>query len=245
MRKRMIKSFLLISSLFLCLLFFQGCTGLIVSEGKTPYKTQERETVMAKTPYDIKQEVLPAKMELISSIPQGEYKKLKLGGNPVGSVSKNTVKKLQDEARASNAVIFVNREKMAIETMGGNGKWYRGWVEPQTVFLAKASYDPANGTTEYDLYKLGICWNPVRNVKVRQWPTILKVTERYRDTTVVEQRYRDTDYTPALWAGLGGLAVGGVIGWILHPAAGAQIIRSVSCATGNCAPGIPMPRPLP
>ncbi|HRY52719.1 MAG TPA: hypothetical protein P5089_02600 [Candidatus Portnoybacteria bacterium] len=234
------KEYLLLNVIFLCLLFFQGCTGLIVSRADAPEEIimREAKTVKATEPYEVDQKLLPARMDLISSIPQGEYKKLKLGGNPVGPVSKNTVKKLQDEARESKSVIFINREKMIIETQGGNGKWYRGWVEPETVFLAKANYDASTGITEYELYKLGICWNPVRNVKVRQLPVILKITERYRDTTkqIIEQRYRDTDYTPALWAGLGGLAVGGVLGWILHPAATTTVITKTLGCIGGPAP---------
>jgi hypothetical protein len=231
-----------------CAFAFQGfgCTGLIVKKAEKPESVVESPPVVTKAdkPYEVKQEVLPERMELVSEFPPGIYKKLKLGGRPVSPVDKNSVKKLEDEARKTGKTIFVSQVPIVLETMGGNKKWYRGIVEPGHVFLTEMTFDPKTGIKEYQLTKLGICNNPVRGAKVRVMPTTQKIVERYRDTitTKVVERYRDVDYTPAIWTGLAGI----LLGYFIHPAAGTRtLVSGGPCVGGACAPGVPLPRPGP
>jgi len=235
-----------------CALIVQcGCTGIIVRDQGTqratvPYEKYETvapppQEVRATEPYERNEEFFPEKSELISDIPPGTYKKLKLGGLPNSPVKNNTVQKLQNAARRTGQTIFVNSERLVIDTQGGNGKWYRGWVEPGTIFLAELQTSP-RGIKEYKLTKVGLCWNPVRGVRIRFIPAVLKITERYRDTTTIYgattvERYRDVntlvDYTPAVWAGLIGLVVGGIIGWLIHPVGTTTTVVSAVCPPGS------------
>jgi hypothetical protein len=195
-----------------CALILQGCTGVIVKK--------------AEKPTEVTQKVIPPRMVLETSIPAGEYRDLKWGGRPVKAVDKNTVKWLQEEATETGKTIFVNRTPLLIETMGGDKKWYRGFAPRNTIFLADRQDDPQTGIEEYRLTKLGICRNPVRG-------TTIKIIPR---TVVVTEKYRDIDYTPAIWTGLGGLVLGGVIGWLIHPSAPTTTILG---GAPGCPPGMP------
>jgi len=240
----------ILSFLLVCVLILQGsgCTGLIVSRAKTPEEViryqdsvqRTQEESKATVPYEVKEELVPEKVELVSEIPEGTYPKLKLGVVPVSPVEKNTVAKLQEEAKKTGQTIFVNKDRLVIETQGGNGKWYKGWVEPGTIFLTEFSEDSKTGIKEYKPVRIALCWNPVRGVKIKVYPRTLKVTERYRDTVTITQtekvieRYRDIDYTPAIWAGVGGLVVGGVVGYLIHPH---HTVRAVATAIASTSTG--------
>jgi len=213
-----------------------GCTGIIVKKAEKPYRVEE---VRAEKPYEVKEELIPQKIELISDFAPGTYPKLKLGSAPVSPLKKNTVAKLEEEAKRTGRVIFVNTIPLVLETMSRSKKWYRGIVDPGHIFLAEKSLDPKTGVEEYTLSKLGICNNPVRGVKVKISPAMKIVREKYRDTVV--ERYRDVDYTPAIWAGLAGVAVG----YLIHPAVGTRYVSAGSCASGSCGAGVPAPRPGP
>jgi len=196
-------------------IFQGGCEGLIVEQAgiqraQTPYKIEKAK------PSEVKEEFVPEKTEIISEIPDGTYPMLKLGNRPVSPVSKNTVAKLQDEARQTGQIIVTNKEKMVIETQGGDGIWYRGWVEPGIIFLAELKQqNPETEAKEYKLVRIGLCRNPVRGVEIRVFPAKTTIT------TAVTERYQDVktkiDYTPALWTGLAGLLIGGIIVGLIRP----------------------------
>lgn len=200
--------------LLVCALLFQGCAGLVVRRATEPSERHE--------------EIVAGRVEIISSIPAGNYKHLRMGSRPVSHVAKNTVKWLQEELRRTGQTIFINSEPLVIQTLGGNGKWYTGWVEPGTIFLAEREGTAAetNGVMTFRLVKAGICRNPVRGVSVRVIPATLRIVERYRDT----------DYTPAIWAGLGGLAVGVGAGYLLFHHAASAAIGTI------CPGGMPVAR---
>jgi len=199
-----------------CALAFQGfgCTGLIVQRGKTPYETTPISVTKAEKPSSVDEKFVGEKVEIISDIPAGNYPKLKLGGTRTKKeMASNTVRKLQEEARRMNQILFVSHQPMVIETQGRNGRWYTGWTEPETVFIAeKTLYQ--NGIADYRLVRVGECWNPARHVTIRITPAMLIRTERYQDTALYAERYRDIDYTPAIWA----FIAGGVLGYFIAPA---------------------------
>lgn len=250
--------------LFLCahLIVAGGCagglgrpfTGLIVQDQgteitKTPYETTPPTIIKeerATQPYDVKEELLPERWEIVSDIPATSADKhLKLGTNPVSPVNENTVAKLQKELAKMGIKggIYINKEPLLLETQSRSGQWFRGWIGPGYIFLTEEIPTLAEHgkphTKEFRLIRIAYCWNPMRGVTVRMTPAALRVTERYRDTVTVAttERYRDIntkiDYTPAIWA----FALGAAVGWFVHPAAGsaAHLVR-------KCLPGQPAPR---
>ncbi len=234
--------------LLVCAFAFQGfgCTGLIVQKGNPVVTTSPAVVKKADKPYEVKQDMMPEKTELVSDFPPGNYPKLKLGGRPASPVDKNSVKKIEAEAKATGKTLFVNEIPLVLETMGNNKKWYRGIVDPGHVFLTDATVDAKTGIKEYRLTKLGICRNPVRGAMVRVTPTTLKTVERYQDVLtekILEQR-TDIDYTPAIWAGLAGVA----LGYLIHPGAGTRTVwggGTAPCTGISCAAGAPALRPGP
>jgi len=254
------------------ILLVSGCTGIIVKKGEKPYEIavsppittkgvvpESTDVVRADKPYDIKQEIVPERAEVISDIPLGKYPKLKLGGRPVSPVDKNSVKKLEEEAKKTGQTIFVNQEPLVLDSQGGNGKWYRGIIDPGHVFLTKLTQDPKTGIREYQLERAGICWNPVKGIKIRVMPVMVKITERYldrqveryrdRETSATIERYRDIDYTPAIWAGLAGVALGyfiapsGSVTKVFSSSSSKTIIHNPVKSCPTCGPGFPAPRP--
>lgn len=209
--------------IFICVvaivILVQEFDGVFVRDGGTqvaekPYRTEEFPPIS-----ETKKEFIPEKTEIISTIPPGNYPMLKLGTNPVSPINKNTVAKLQEEARRTGLVIYENKEKLLIKTQAGDGKWYRGGVEPGTIFLSKIYQYPKSGVKEYELIQIPLCRNPVQDAKIRVLPP--KIIEKTKVTIVIKERYRDikteVDYTPALWTALGGLLVGGIIGLLIRP----------------------------
>lgn len=212
--KRFCLLLIVLSGLVGILIFQCGCDGLIVKDAGiqytlTPYKKTEK-----AEPSKV-EEFIPEKTEIVSKIPTGTYPMLKLGNRPVSPVSKNTVANLQKEINQTGQLIFVSKEKMLIETQGGDGKWYRGWVEPGIIFLAELKQNSKTEAKEYKLVRIAFCRNPVRGVEIRVSPAV--VMAKTTITTTVTERYRDVstkvDYTSALWIGIGALLMGGIIAW--------------------------------
>lgn len=199
-----IKKFLAVLSCALIIL--QGCTGVIVKKGKKPYETTAPKVIQEE------------KVMFISKVPPGEtLKKVRLSKNyRVYQVEERIV------SIPGKWKLFINEEKVALRNWGGKGanrKKYTGWVEPGHIFAARLIRENDRGR----LYKaefLGRCGNEVEDVYVLESPRIAMITERYRDI----------DYTPAIWAGIGGLLLGYFF-WF-NPSAPPVI----------CGPGTPAPR---
>lgn len=205
-------------------LFFNfGCSGVMVRRGETPYE------IIKKPPVVIKEEIIEAKMEIVSEIPSPppgkQYPQLKLGARPQRPVDKNTISFVQEMAKRDGLTIFVLESPVLLDTKGGDGRWYRGFIPEGTILLGKKIKE--NHKITFIPTKIALCWNEVRGVRIVIIPTVLKITER---ETVIE-RYRDTDYTPALWAGVGGLIVGGVLGWLLAPGKAAAVVGAPTVIT--------------
>lgn len=222
-----------------CSLILQGCTGLIVSRGEKP-EISEGPIIRSESPYDTSEEWIEGSVEFETDIDQTvemDYLALKPS-------SKRTAAVIEAEARANNWVYFWNAHPIRVRSEQRGGKYKTGIVrEPKTLFLAEMSVDPQTHVIRYKLMKAARCGNRIKGLTVVVHPARLVIRERYLDTRTVTERYRDIDYTPALWAGLGGLLVGGIIGWILHPSAGTTTILSSPKGPVPCPPGAPVPRP--
>ena len=191
-----------------CALIFQGCTGVIVKKAKEPYETTAPKTISEE------------KILFISRVPPGQaLKKIKL------KLSKNyRVYQVEERIKGTPGKwkLFINEKRVALRNWGGKGanrKKYTGWVGPGHIFAARLVQENADSR----LYKaefIGRCGNEVEDLFILESPRLVAITERYRDI----------DYTPAIWAGITGLLLGYLF-WF-NPSAPPVV----------CGPGTPAPR---
>ena len=196
-----------------CALIFQGCTGVIVKKAQKPYETT--------SPKIISEE----KVVFISRVPPGEnLKKIRLSKN-------YRVYQVEERIKGTPGKwkLFINEERVALRNRGGKGvnqKIYTGWLEPGHIFAARLEKEN-DESRFYKVVFLGRCGNEVEDLYVLESPRIAMITERYRDI----------DYTPAIWTGIGGLLIGlglGYLFWFGHAA--------TSVGSTMCSPSTPAPR---
>ena len=190
-----------------CALIFQGCTGVIVQRGKIPTEIK-------------REKAHEEKVFFVSKVPSGEYKKAKLSESyKVVQVEKRIL------ATGGKWKLFINDEKVVLRNWGGKGKnkkLYTVWLGPGHVFAAKLLKE--NGDSRlYKVEFLGRCGNEVEDLFVLESPRIVAITERYRDI----------DWTPAIWTGIAGLLLGYLF-WF-SPGGSASVAGGKACAPGAAA----------
>lgn len=218
--------------------FNLGCTRLIVKKSSVPYeiisKPTSKEIIKGEIPFETekkefppekKTEIIERKIEVVSEIPEGNYQMLKIGADPERDPKTITIGFVEEEMRKKDKWgLFLTEKPIVVETKGKSGKWYRGYIPPKTILLGEVNEEKEK--IEFLPKKIAFCWNEIRGIKFLIYPQIIKseekvkeiIIERYRDiekiNQVIIERYRDIDYTPAIWSGVGGVA----IGWFLKPA---------------------------
>ena len=194
-----------------CTLLLNGCTGILVKRGKVPVETKT-------------EKVQDGKVLFLSKVPTGEYKKARLSAN-------YKVSQAEDRMLKSNGnwKLFINDEPVVVRNWGGKGKkkkLYTAWVSPGHVFAAKFVNEDKDGNKIYKVEFLGRCGNDVEDLMVLESPTVYKIYERYRDI----------DYTPAIWAFVGGVLVGLGLGYLFWFGKGATILASSGSTPSAATP---------
>lgn len=115
-------------------------------------------------------ESFPSGFGILTPVPslpanQKEYKKLKL-------TSRNSVAEIQKISREENLEIIVWPDTLILETASSSGRWYTGWVEPPIVLLGKKISRNSINPAEYEIVKLGVCGNAVKNLKIQISPVV-------------------------------------------------------------------------
>ena len=198
-----------------CVLIFQGCAGVIVRRAEKPYETK----VISEK---------PEKVLFISKVPAGTYPTLRLSRNYKVADMEDRMRK---EGGPGQWETVINTEPVLMKTWGRKGKTlraYTGWVQPGHIFPAKLEKENYEGKL-YKVPFMGRCGNSVDDLWILKSPKIV----------IIAERYRDTDYTPAIWAGVAGLLAGLGLGYLFWFGSGETI---VSAAAEVCSSGGPAPR---
>ncbi len=154
--------------------------GALALQGYPELMSRARAEVIREEAWVAKPAEAPERWEVISDVPAGHYKKLRLGSASVKPVSQNTIAALQDEAKKTGRIVFVSAQETLISAQSNTGRWFIGWVEPGEVFLAKASKMDSTEIQEYQLEQLGIHKNSVKGVRLRRLTTTLKTEQMAR-----------------------------------------------------------------
>ncbi|MDD2753822.1 MAG: hypothetical protein PHT44_04410 [Candidatus Portnoybacteria bacterium] len=162
--------------------------------------------------------------------PTQEYKELGLSKGYTFYSAQKRIKKEVGEWKA-----FVNTENVVLRNYGAkNGKrklYGPGHLKPGHIFFAKFVNEDADGNRIYRARFIGQCGNEIPDDDLMILETPVVITEK-----IV---HLDTDYKPALWAGLGGLLLGLGLGYLFWFGTTKTVIASAGSA---CSTGGPVPR---
>lgn len=224
------------------------------------------ETPPQKGPADCQktEQLQPRRLELISNIPEGGYKDIKIGSRPTSAPEKNTFKALEEEmARggqfsptrsaafnhlqtelALNTAISQNRQTLfvfplwhVINMQNGNGKWVTGWAPPG-IYLAQYTQDPQTGIEQYSLIRREYCKNPVSGLNIRVVPAVLTIRETCRETASVvrTERYHDKEVVTETVLDRRAAVIAGIAGFIIGGIVGFLLAPHKKVAEAVVAP---------
>ena len=159
--------------------------------------------------------------------PTQNYKELDLSKGYTFYSAQERIKKEGGEWKA-----FVNNERVILRNYGvknGQRRLYGpGYLKPGHFFLAKFINEDKDGNRIYRARFIGQCGNEIPDDDLMILETPVVITEK-----IV---HLDTDYKPALWAGLGGLLLGLGLGYLFW----FGTTKTVAVSTGSvCSTGGP------
>lgn len=201
-----------------CALILMGCgPNFMVKKDNNPTITREK--------------TKEAKVLFLHRFPPTQtYKTLGLSKGYTFFAAQKRIKKERGEWKA-----FVNNEKVILRNYGVDKKGVRrlygpGSLEPGHFFLAKFLKEDADGNRIYRARFIGQCGNEIPEDDLMILETPMVITEK-----IV---YTNTDYKPALWAGLGGLLLGLGMGYLFWHGA----TETIAASSGTCVTSGPAVR---
>lgn len=207
---------------------------------------------------------VPAHWRIIDDggIPAGSYPYPKFDADPVWKVDKNkpnTFKAVEEYAKKNGLAILKNEVPWPAKMTSGH-KPPKFYLIPPGKYILYKPEEQADGDVILTPVEVPSCRNQllvapkllfVPRTKIRvdreiwEQETIKTVSRRYRDTQVIEQRYRDVrtqvdQGASALWF-LGGLAAGIGLGYLFWYGSTTAAVVSGPCAVGGPGPVPPVP----